>query len=443
MKKTLLLVALLAAMPLANAQDGKNFAAVRNAVASAEKNAENPKKAENVATWTKLAESYMSAYQAPIGNIILGMDRNELKLLLGGIKPTATETVQVQGQNFTKETYPAVNLYFGENGQLAMTEVTEQAVENALEKALQAYRKASAVDTKGKKTADIVAGIKKIGEYYNSEATNAYYFNKIEKASELFELAANAVSEAPVNTLDSLSMYNAGFTAWMVQNYDRAKPIFEKCKAMGYYGTDGEVFAKLADIAQKAKDGAAEKAALQEGFEKFPQSQSIIIGLINYYINSGEDPKALFELLEKARQNEPDNASLYSVEGQIREKLGETEKALEAYHKCSEVDPKYPYGYTGAGLLYYNRADAIAQEAQSLGTSREDIRKYDELIKEWEVALEDALPEFQKAYEVTEEAALKADIAKFVKDIAFRLRDVDPKYMEIYEQFQKVVEGAN
>lgn len=441
MKRTLLLVALLAVMPLANAQDGKNYAAVRSAVAAAEKNAENPKKATNVATWTKLAECYMDAYQAPMGSIILGMDRNELKLLLNNIKPTSTETVQIQGQNFTKEVYPTVNLYFSEAGQLQMTEVTEQAVENSLSKALEAYKKAAQVDEKGKKSGDIVAGIKKIGEYFNVEATNAYYFNNIEKASELFESAAKAVAGAPVNGCDSLSLYNAGFTAWMGGNNDRAKEIFEQCKAIGYYGTDGEIFAKLADIANKAKDAAAEKAALEEGFAKFPQSQSIIIGLINYYINSGEDPAALFQLLEKARQNEPDNASLYSVEGQIREKLGETEKALEAYHKCAEVDPKYPYGYTGAGLLYYNKADAIAQEAQSLGTSREDIRKYDELIKEWEVALANALPEFQKAYEVAQDAALKADIAKFVKDIAFRLRSVDPKYAELYEQFQKIVEG--
>ena len=441
MKKTLLLVALLAAMPLANAQDGKNYAAIRSAVSAAEKTAENPKKAENVATWTKLADCYMNAYQAPTGNIILGMDRNELKLLLSNIKPASTETVQIQGQNFTKEAYPTVNLYFGENGQLTMTEVTEPVIENALGKALEAYRKASQVDVKGKKTADIAAGIKKVSEAYNTEATNAYYFNNIDKASELFELAAKAVAEAPLNAFDSLSLYNAGFTAWMAGNNERAKSLFENCKSKGYYGTDGEIFAKLADIAQKAKDGAAEKAALEEGFAKYPQSQSIIIGLINYYINSGEDPSALFTLLEKARQNEPNNASLYSVEGQIREKLGETEKALEAYHKCAEVDPKYPYGYTGAGLLFYNKADAIAQEAQNLGTSREDIRKYDELIKEWEVVLGKALPEFQKGYEIAEDAALKGDIAKFIKDIAFRLRDTKPEYMAIYEQFQKIVEG--
>ena len=55
---------------------------------------------------------------------------------------------------------------------------------------------------------------------------------------------------------------------------------------------------------------------------KFPQSQGVLIGLINYYINSGENTDRLFELISAAKSNEPNNASLYYVEGNVNLHLG-------------------------------------------------------------------------------------------------------------------------
>ncbi len=93
-------------------------------------------------------------------------------------------------------------------------------------------------------------------------------------------------------------------------------------------------------------------------FTEFPQSQSILIGLINYYLKSNESTDRLFELLDKAKANEPNNASLFYVEGNIRSQLGDTENAVKAYRKCAEINPEVDQYSTGGKTVAENKSNA-------------------------------------------------------------------------------------
>ena len=159
----------------------------------------------------------------------------------------------------------------------------------------------------------------------------AYMLGDLAGASVLFEKAAEASSVEPVSAPDTTALYNAGYTAWAVKDYDRAQKFFEKCMEIGYYYEGGEVFAKLADVYKAQGKNAESVAVLEKGFAAYPQSQSILIGLINYYIESGENADRLFVLIDEAKKNEPNNASLYYVEGNIYKELGNIEKAVESY----------------------------------------------------------------------------------------------------------------
>ena len=66
MKKIMIVLALLASFQVANAQAGP--AAAKKALDAALAASQNAKKATKVATWMKLAESYVEAYNAPSGN---------------------------------------------------------------------------------------------------------------------------------------------------------------------------------------------------------------------------------------------------------------------------------------------------------------------------------------------------------------------------------------
>ena len=425
MKKILLALAVLASMQVANAQV-KSAADAKKAVEAAEAAASNEKKAVKTATWLKLGQEYVKAYDAPTGNIIPGSSKTELALMMGSEKPVSTEAVEIQGTPYTKEVYADKNLYFNANGQLAVIEVTKPVYADALENAIAAYQKAYELDASHAKNKDIAAAFDLIGQKYNTEAYNKYTLGDLASASKYFEKAAEVESLAPLSRIDTTSIYNAGFTAWATKDMSKAKELFEKCYNLGYYYEGGEVFAKLADV-----DTLNTKKYLEEGFEKFPQSQSILIGLINYYLKSNESTDRLFELLDKAKANEPNNASLYYVEGNIRSQLGDTENAVEAYRKCAEINPEYEYGFIGEGTMYYNKAIEVQTKAQD----ELDDTKYMALVKEFEEDLKACIPAFEKAFEVTKSEQVKAGVAEYLKNAYYRFRDEGADYKAGYEKY--------
>lgn len=425
MKKILLALAVLASMQVANAQV-KSAADAKKAVEAAEAAASNEKKAIKTATWLKLGQEYVKAYDAPTGNIIPGSSKTELALMMGSEKPVSTEAVEIQGTPYTKEVYADKNLYFNANGQLAVIEVTKPVYADALEKAIAAYQKAYDLDASHAKSKDIAAAFDLIGQKYNTEAYNKYTLGDLASASKYFEKAAEVEALAPLSKIDTTSIYNAGFTAWATKDMSKAKELFEKCYNLGYYYEGGEVFAKLADV-----DTLNTKKYLEEGFEKFPQSQSILIGLINYYLKSNESTDRLFELLDKAKANEPNNASLFYVEGNIRSQLGDTENAVKAYRKCAEINPEYEYGFIGEGTMYYNKAIEVQTKAQD----ELDDTKYMALVKEFEEDLKACIPAFEKAFEVTKSEQVKAGVAEYLKNAYYRFRDEGADYMAGYEKY--------
>ncbi len=425
MKKILLALAVLASMQVANAQV-KSAADAKKAVEAAEAAASNEKKAIKTATWLKLGQEYVKAYDAPTGNIIPGSSKTELALMMGSEKPVSTEAVEIQGTPYTKEVYADKNLYFNANGQLAVIEVTKPVYADALEKAIAAYQKAYDLDASHAKSKDIAAAFDLIGQKYNTEAYNKYTLGDLASASKYFEKAAEVEALAPLSKIDTTSIYNAGFTAWATKDMSKAKELFEKCYNLGYYYEGGEVFAKLADV-----DTLNTKKYLEEGFEKFPQSQSILIGLINYYLKSNESTDRLFELLDKAKANEPNNASLFYVEGNIRSQLGDTENAVKAYRKCAEINPEYEYGFIGEGTMYYNKAIEVQTKAQD----ELDDTKYMALVKEFEEDLKACIPAFEKAFEVTKSEQVKAGVAEYLKNAYYRFRDEGADYKAGYEKY--------
>ena len=434
MKKILIALALLASVQIAGAQQVKSVNAARTGVEKALKTVSDAKKAANVANWTKLGQAYIDAYLAPQGNGWVGANEADLNLLMSQEKVLGTREEVLGGQSYLVKKYATADYYFNSNGQLAIIKVTEPVVPDALDKALEAYKKAYAVDVKAKKTKDIAAGIGNVSARYVNEAFDNYTLGDLAKASECFEKAARSSVEAPYAQLDTNSLYNAGFTAWMTGNNERAQGFFEESLAVGYLGEDGEVYAKLADVAEKLGNKEKSKEYLEQGFSACPHSQSILVGLINYYVSSGDNPQRIFELLDLAKANEPNNASLYYVEGNIHEKLGEEAEAIAAYDKCAAINPKYEYGYIGKGILLYNKAVDLQEKA----SNEMNDAKYMVLVGQFEEALKGCIEPFETAFELSADGDVKVSIAEYLKNACFRFR-TDEAYMAKYEKYNKIV----
>ena len=391
MKRILIALAVLASVQVAGAQ---NIETAKKNLEAAKAACENVKKAAKVATWINLGNKFIDAYNAPIGNAWVGADVTSLTLAMGNDKPVSTENVVLNGTTYTKQV----------------------------------------CKDKATKLKDIANGIKSVSEKYVTDAYSAYSLGNIESARDLFVAAYNASLTQPYAVADTSALYNAAFTSWSIGDNADAKDYFEKCISLNYF-EDGEVYTKLADVMSKLDTTAAGKKAmksvLEEGFSKFPSNQGILIGLINYYITSGEDTDRLFSLLDDAKKNEPGNASLYYVEGNIYLQLGNAEKAKEAYRKCSEINPEYEWGYIGEGMMYYDQAIEIQDKAQS----ELDDAKYMELVKEFEVVLKNCLAPFEKAFEITKDESIKMTVAEYLKNANYRFSSQDPSYKEAYDKY--------
>lgn len=428
MKKILLALAMFAAIQVADAQV-KSAADVKKSVEAAEAATQNVKKAVKTATWLKLGQEYVKAYDAPTGNILPGSNKTELTLMMGSEKPVSSEEVTVNNERYTKDVYSDKNLYFNQNGQLVIIEVTKPVYEDALERAVKAYQKAYELDEKHAKDKDVAAAFDNISQKYVTEAFNKYTFGDVATASKLFEKAADVEALAPLSKIDTSVIYNAGFTAMAAKDNERALKFFKRCYDLGYYYEGGEVFARLAEV-----DTLNTKKYLEEGFSKFPQSQSILIGLINYYLKNNEDPETLFGLLDKAKANEPNNASLFYVEGNIRAQLGQIDKAVVAYEECAKINPEYEYGFIGEGTMFYNRAIELQTKAQE----EIDDAKYMALVKEFEESLKSCIAPFEKAFEITKDANIKAGIASYLKNAFYRFREESAENQTKYEKYAEI-----
>lgn len=428
MKKILLALAMFAAIQVADAQV-KSAADVKKSVEAAEAATQNVKKAVKTATWLKLGQEYVKAYDAPTGNILPGSNKTELTLMMGSEKPVSSEEVTVNNEKYTKDVYADKNLYFNQNGQLVIIEVTKPVYEDALERAVKAYQKAYELDEKHAKDKDVAAAFDYISQKYVSEAFNKYTFGDVAAASKLFEKAADVEALAPLSKIDTSVIYNAGFTAMAAKDNERALKFFKRCYDLGYYYEGGEVFARLAEV-----DTLNTKKYLEEGFSKFPQSQSILIGLINYYLKNNEDTETLFGLLDKAKANEPNNASLFYVEGNIRAQLGQIDKAVVAYEECAKINPEYEYGFIGEGTMFYNRAIELQTKAQE----EIDDAKYMALVKEFEESLKSCIAPFEKAFEITKDANIKAGIASYLKNAFYRFREESAENQTKYEKYSEI-----
>ena len=327
-----------------------------------------------------------------------------------------------------------------------MIVVTQPVYPDALERALDAYKKAYEVDVKKSKVKDITTGIETVSKKLYEDGMNYYSLDDYAKAVEYFAKAFEASVVEPYSTPNNDALYNAGFVAWASQDWETAKKHFEKCMEIGYYYENGEVYAKLSDIYAKLGDKAASVAILEKGFTAYPQSQSILIGLINYYLESGENTDRLFELIGEAKKNEPDNASLYYVEGNIYNELRQAEqdeakaedllaKAVAAYDACQTINAEYEYGHIGKGIMYYN----LAIELQDKAANELDDAKWVVLNKQFTEALKNALTPFEQAYNISKDDSLRVNIAEYLKNIYYRFSSDGDEYMEGYKKYNEVV----
>ncbi len=434
MKKLVFALALACSLQLAYAQ--KPDAEMQKGVDKALAASQDAKKAAKPATWVKLAEAYMKAYANPSSSITPGVDKNTFALMFKE-KPVSVSNVTISDQNFEKQEFSHVDIYFNEAGVLSLVDVTKPSVEgDILGEAAKAYAKAFELGAKDK---DIAPKMKEIADAYYNDGFTAYQLGHMAKASDCFKGAYEVSVTAPSPEVNNDAAYNAAFTAMQVKDYDRANAYYTKCVENGFY-SDGNVYANLSECALAQADTTAAKNYLATGLTSYPDNAAILTNLINLYLQTNEDPAKIVELLDEAKKAMPDNPSLYYVEGNIYTGIKDYEKAIAAYDKGLAINDKYDMCYYGKANVALKKGEDLVDEMNALDVR--EWKKYDELAAKLTEVYISALEPFEKCYEVSQIPEVKAAAADYLKRLNFQLRNTDAKYQEAYEKWNAVVEAT-
>ena len=439
MKKIILAMSLIFAVTLAGAAEPKTPAEAQKLLDKALTKARDAKKSLKPATWIDLGDAYLGAYDQPTRNILLNTPRMEVKLLIKDQKILKTTDEICNGTQYVADHYDNKVLYYGPAGTLEFYIVTKPAVEgNLLVEAENAYLKAHELDIKGSKTKDLNEKMRGIHERMVNEALSHYFIRNYKYSAGVFEDAIHCSESALIGEIDSLNCYHTALVSALAGDRENAIKYYTRCADMGFY-QEGNVFSNLSNLYIAEGDTAKGKKVLEDGFAKYPQSQSVLVGLINLYRSTNEEPQRLFDLLHAAQANEPGNASLYYVEGDVYKQLGDRENAEKLYYKSTEVDPTYVFGPLSVGIMYYE----YAVDLQTQASEELDDTKWMALNKQFEEVLEKAIEPFEKSFSLTEDKEIKVAVAEYLKNIYFRFRDKSEEYMAAYEKYNAFVKGAN
>lgn len=239
------------------------------------------------------------------------------------------------------------------------------------------------------------------GAYYfdKQEYKKAYdFFNQYVEISELPMFAGTQTAEKD-STFMTVQFYAAA-TASLAKDSRLAIAALERAKNTPYRQYD--VYQYLCyeyGEARTAQDSVMLEKTFEEGMQVFPDSAFFLNNLINTYIYSNRNEKAL-EMLNVAIQKNPNDANLYNVMGRVYETgLKDYANAEKNFQIALEKDPNLTDALSNIGRIYYNQGVNKLSEANMIN----DSKKYQEELGMAKDLFKKALPYYKKAHEAEPE----------------------------------------
>lgn len=239
------------------------------------------------------------------------------------------------------------------------------------------------------------------GAHYfdKQEYKKAYdFFNQYVEISELPMFAGTQTAEKD-STFMTVQFYAAA-AASLAKDSRLAIAALERAKNTPYRQYD--VYQYLCyeyGEARTAQDSVMLEKTFEEGMQVFPDSAFFLNNLINTYIYSNRNEKAL-EMLNVAIQKNPNDANLYNVMGRVYETgLKDYANAEKNFQIALEKDPNLTDALSNIGRIYYNQGVNKLSEANMIN----DSKKYQEELSMAKDLFKKALPYYKKAHEAEPE----------------------------------------
>ena len=301
---------------------------------------------------------------------------------------------------------------------------------------LEAYKLDNLPDAKGKIKPKFTKDIKSIMRanlpfYWNG---GGYYFDNrdFKKAIEFFdqyiEISDNPimkdgekVSEVSVDSFYLYSNYYAAVAAGELEDHELTVKTINRARNVDF--KQQILLQTLVEEYKRVNDTVNMEKYSNEGMALYPKDDYFLIALINIYLNTNRNEKAI-EYINTALQNNPDDAILFNSAGRIYEIIGDNfEKSEECYKRSIELDGQNAESQSNIGRLYYYRGIVLLDEANDI----KDIKKYNEEKEKVKDLLRKALPHYELAFKLNPDSS---DNKIALRSIYYNL-EMDDKFKEM------------
>ncbi|HSM64456.1 MAG TPA: tetratricopeptide repeat protein, partial [Gillisia sp.] len=314
---------------------------------------------------------------------------------------------------------------------------------------------------------------KKAEELGNKEAaaeglagvTNSLIQSAInDQNAEKYEMAAEKLYAGyQLNPKDTLYLYFAASNAVTAGDYDTALKYYENLKDLGYTGIETQYVAtnkatgeeeampkaqrdlmvktgeyiKPEDRVADSKSGEITKnialiyieqgrneeaiKALETAKATNPGDVSLLQTEADMYYKMGKKDKYK-ELMEQIIAKDPTNGTLYYNLGVTAFEMGDIEGAIGYYKKALEYSPEMAEARLNIAAAILSKEAKIVEEMNSLGMSKADTKKYDELAESRKEIYREALPYLET---VMENDAENIEAIRTTMNIYYQLGDTE------------------
>ena len=152
------------------------------------------------------------------------------------------------------------------------------------------------------------------------------------------------------------------------------------------------------------------KEAIREAREVQPNDVTLLLNEADLFIrlsNAAKNDEEMLiyrnkfkESMKIAIEIEPENGILYYNLGVISSRENEVDDAENYYLKAISFKPDYTDAYLNLYNIYKGKDEAITQQMDKLGFSKEDTKRYDEFKKQRQIEWKKVLPIFENWYEI-------------------------------------------
>ena len=312
----------------------------------------------------------------------------KLDKALENIEPCLTHP---KTMNEAKTWFYRGNIYL----QIGLSEKPEYKAlsDNPFQIAYESYQKALTLEGANEFKLDIIQNMNVIAEGFYVKGVERFNGQDYSSAANLFIEAAKVKEE--IGVFDTAAVYNAGLCAELSNDNKLALTQYRKVYEAGLRKPN--IYTSLINVSLKSGDTTTAMNYATEGLQLFPEDFSILIAETNIFLAKNMTEQAL-KNLEIAKSLDQTNPSIFFAVGVSYDRLGNFQKAEEAYLKAIELKPDYFDPIYNLGALYVNKAATTLDEANLLPLEKE--KEYNEMKNLAESHLDKAIPFLEKAHQL-------------------------------------------